>query len=112
MNLQSSKKKKDIMKLKVIIHHCTSWSVFKKRANEIFTALSQSIADADFELVLNDEGKAKRGSFEIYIEKEDGERKQLWSGISKSPRKEKFPDVEKDLKQQVLKIIKQSIMQH
>lgn len=97
-----------MMKLKVIIHHCTSWSVFKKRANEIFTALSQSITDADFELVLNDEGKAKRGSFEIYIEKQDGERTQVWSGITKGPpRKDKFPDVEKDLKAQVLKIIKE-----
>lgn len=64
--------------------------------------------DADFELVLNPT-KPKRGSFEIYVEKEDAEEKiQIWSGITKGPpRKNKFPDVEKDLKDQVLKIVKE-----
>lgn len=69
--------------------------------------MSQSFSEVDFELVLNEGGKPKRGSFEIFIEK-DGEKTQVWSGITKGPpRKDKFPDVEKDLKPKVLKIFKE-----
>jgi hypothetical protein len=67
--------------------------------------LCQAIPDQDFELVLNDAGKPKRGSFEIYVVK--GEKKeQVWSGAAKGPpRKDKFPNVENDLKDAVLKIV-------
>lgn len=66
--------------------------------------MSKSIPDVDFELVLN---KAKRGSFEIFVVNEkDGEKKQIWTGINKGPpRKDKFPDVEKDLKAKVFEIV-------
>lgn len=50
----------------VTIIHCTSWSVFKRKANEIFLELSQLITDKDFELALNVEGKPKRGNFLSY----------------------------------------------
>lgn len=69
--------------------------------------MTKLIPDYDFTLVLNDSGKPKRGSFEIYVVK--GEKKEkVWSGADKGPpRKEKFPDVEKDLKEAVLKIVRE-----
>lgn len=61
------------------------------------------------EVVLNKSGKPSRGSFEIYVQKDDDEEKktQIWSGIKKGPpRKDKFPDVQKDLVPQIKKILK------
>lgn len=46
---------------RIAIEHCTSWSVFKRKANEIFAELSQLIPDVNFELSLNADGKPKRG---------------------------------------------------
>lgn len=80
--------------------------MFKSKAKSVFAELCKLIPDHDFELVLNADGKPKRGSFEIYVVK--GEKKvKVWSGVEKGPpRKDKFPDVEKDLKEAVLKIVK------
>jgi hypothetical protein len=60
------------------------------------------------ELILNNEGKPSRGSFEIYVQKDEEEKKtEIWSGKSKGPpRKDKFPDVKKDLVPQIKKILK------
>jgi hypothetical protein len=89
--------------------------VFKRKANEVFSELIEAIEmeKDDFELKLNGAGKPKRGSFEIFVSKvgddDDGEENKIkiWSGLDKGPpRKLKFPDVEKDLAEKVLKIIK------
>lgn len=67
--------------------------------------MCEAISDQDFELVLNENGKPKRGSFEIFVAKGD-KKEKIWSGVEKGPpRKDKFPDVE-DLKEAVLKIVK------
>jgi hypothetical protein len=79
--------------------------VFKRKANEVFSELQKAIAEVDFELVLNGSGKPKRGSFEIFIQKAGSDKKvAVWSGISKGPpRKDKFPDIAKDLIDKVQK---------
>jgi len=74
------------------IVHCSSWSVFRRNANAIGDELRQHFGDV--EVSLNPEGKPKRGSFEIFLVKE--EDVLLWSGISKGPpRKQKFPEPSK-----------------
>lgn len=100
-----------------MIDHCTSWSVFKRKANAIYEELCKLIPDKIFELDLNSEGKPKRGkddpssgwvkasqwsnisfvsslgSFEIYVIKDGNKKSLVWSGISKGPpRKDKFPE--------------------
>jgi len=60
----------------------------------------------DAQLILNEGEKPKRGSFEVFVSKNDGEKVQIWSGLTKGPpRKLKFPDYELDLKDQFQKII-------
>lgn len=75
------------------IDHCTSWHVFKKRANEFFIEISKLLKDKKLTLILNENGAPKRGSFEIYISKNKSSPKVLlWSGLKKGPpRKDKFP---------------------
>lgn len=77
----------------LFIDHCTSWQVFKKRANEFFTEISKLLKTVKLNLVLNENGAPKRGSFEIYISKNKSSKKVLlWSGLKKGPpRKDKFP---------------------
>jgi hypothetical protein len=66
--------------------------VFKRQATKIFTDLSDLAKDYEFELKLNEEGKPKRGSFEISVIK-DSKTTKIWSGLDKGPpRKEKFPE--------------------
>lgn len=69
-NFQSAKKAKvsttpekstSTKSLRIAVDHCTSWSVFKRKANEIFQELSELIPDKHFELSLNADGKPKRG---------------------------------------------------
>ncbi|XP_070497631.1 selenoprotein H-like [Chironomus tepperi] len=81
--------------------------VFKRKANEVFAELKKAIpAEFDSQLILNGDGKPKRGSFEIFVTKNDGKKVQIWTGLSKGPpRKLKFPDYEEDLKDQFQKII-------
>lgn len=66
--------------------------MFKRNANAIGDALRQQYGNV--EVSLNPEGKPKRGSFEIFLVKQ--EDILLWSGISKGPpRKLKFPEPSK-----------------
>lgn len=67
--------------------------MFKKRANEFFTEISKLLNNIKLTLILNENGKPKRGSFEIYISKNKKSPKiLLWSGLKKGPpRKDKFP---------------------
>lgn len=67
--------------------------MFKKKAEESALELSSAHSGAEPELVLNPDGKPKRGSFEIYVQTSEGKTVQLWSGVNRGPpRKEKFPD--------------------
>lgn len=81
----------------ITIEHCTSWSVFKRRANEIFTEICSLVSNNKntFLLSLNPNGKPKRGSFEIYVTKGSEKKHKIWSGADKGPpRKDKFPDAQ------------------
>ncbi|CAG9800477.1 unnamed protein product [Chironomus riparius] len=76
-------------------------------ANEVYSELKKAIPEEfDSQLILNENGKPKRGSFEIFVTKDDGKKSQIWTGLSKGPpRKLKFPGYEEDLKDQFQKII-------
>jgi hypothetical protein len=81
--------------------------VFKRKANDVFAEIAKSIADKNFELALNAEGKPARGSFEIFVTKAGSTKKtQVWTGLKKGPpRKDKFPEA-KDLIQAILEAVK------
>lgn len=104
----SNKKSKTSEAHVISVDHCTSWSVFKRKANDIFAEIVKLIADKNFELALNAGGKPARGSFEIFVTKSGSEEKvQIWSGMKKGPpRKDKFPEP-KDLVQAILDAIKE-----
>ncbi len=56
---------------------------------------------------LNPEGKPARGSFEITVERDDGKKVLVWSGLKRGPpRKEKFPDSSVLLKETYDKLTK------
>jgi len=75
---------------KVTVEHCKSWQVFKRRALEQVTLLSQYFnLEVESELVV----ATKRGSFEITLTRDDGEQVVVWTGVKRGPpRKLKFPD--------------------
>ena len=88
----------------VVVEHCTSWQVFKKRAREMVATLSSApkawkMQDQE-ELQLQSEfnpgsEKPKRGSFEIHLLLENDEKVLIWSGLKRGPpRREKFPDAD------------------
>ncbi len=76
--------------------------MFKKKACEQIAVLSSSpwtVKEMESELNPG-EAKPKRGSFEITVERDDGEEVLVWSGLKKGPpRKEKFPDANALLKE-------------
>ena len=78
----------------IVVEHCTSWRVFKKKAAECVTALSTAFdLEGQIEAKFNPRGKPKRGSFEIYLVDESGGETPIWSGLKRGPpRREKFPD--------------------
>ncbi|XP_070491757.1 selenoprotein H-like [Chironomus tepperi] len=68
--------------------------------------LKKSTTESVIKVSIEHSGKPKRGSFEIFVTKNDGKKVQIWTGLSKGPpRKLKFPDYEEDLKDQFQKII-------
>uniref|UniRef100_A0A182W905 Selenoprotein H n=1 Tax=Anopheles minimus TaxID=112268 RepID=A0A182W905_9DIPT len=78
-----------------------------RKAAEVHSELCELAPDSNLQLVLNEDGKPRRGAFEISIAKSmDGEKVLVWSGVSKGPpRKEKFPDT-KSILDDVLKALK------
>jgi len=73
----------------VRIEHCVSWRVFKKRADELVTALKPVYPQLKFSF---NPTKPRRGAFEFVLDK-DGEEIVIWSGLKRGPpRREKFPD--------------------
>uniref|UniRef100_A0A182RR82 Selenoprotein H n=1 Tax=Anopheles funestus TaxID=62324 RepID=A0A182RR82_ANOFN len=78
-----------------------------KDAAEVHSELCELAPDHSFQLVLNENGKPRRGAFEVSIAKSmDDEKTLVWSGVSKGPpRKEKFPEV-KSILDDVLKALK------
>ncbi|KFB46578.1 selenoprotein BthD [Anopheles sinensis] len=79
----------------------------ERKATEVHAELCKLAPEQNFQLVLNESGKPRRGSFEIAIAKEkDGKQVLVWSGLPKGPpRKDKFPDV-KSILDDVLKALK------
>lgn len=53
-------------------------------------ALQEHFPDIEF---VTNEQKPRRLSFEINLHLDDEKLIQVWSGINRAPRKEKFPDV-------------------
>ena len=83
---------------KISILHCKSWSVYKKKAQDVVAKLS-SMCKSEPEVVFNSkdklEGKkaAKRGSFEVFVTLKGKKEVKIWSGLELGPpRKLKFPD--------------------
>lgn len=66
--------------------------MFKRQANKFYDEICAALPATNFELKLNENGKPKRGSFEIFIV--IGEKRvEIWSGIKLGPpRKDKFPE--------------------
>jgi len=63
--------------------------VFKRNANLVIDALQKEFPDFDY---VKNENKPRRQSFEIVFET-DGKTIQIWSGINRTPRREKFPEI-------------------
>lgn len=74
--------------------------MFKRRAEQVHRELCQLLIDhnLNIQLCLNPDGTPKRGAFEIYITKKPvanvKDRKLLWSGLKRTPRAAKFPNVQ------------------
>lgn len=81
--------------------------MFKRKAAEVHSGLCELAPEHKFQLVLNEDGKPRRGAFEISIAKgKDGEKVLVWSGLPKGPpRKDKFPEP-KTILDDVLKVLK------
>lgn len=75
---------------------CKSCHTYKRNANQIFNDITAHFPKKHFELVLNQHGLSRRGSFEITVSKKKGSSGNatlIWSGIAKGPpRKLKFPE--------------------
>uniref|UniRef100_A0A182YMS4 Uncharacterized protein n=1 Tax=Anopheles stephensi TaxID=30069 RepID=A0A182YMS4_ANOST len=78
-----------------------------RKAAEVHSELCELAPEHNLQLVLNENGKPRRGAFEISIAKSvDGEKVLVWSGMSKGPpRKDKFPEA-KSILDVVLKALK------
>uniref|UniRef100_A0A182UCG4 Selenoprotein H n=1 Tax=Anopheles melas TaxID=34690 RepID=A0A182UCG4_9DIPT len=78
-----------------------------RKAAEVHSGLCELAPEHKFQLVLNEDGKPRRGAFEISIAKsKDGDKVLVWSGLSKGPpRKDKFPEP-KTILDDVLKVLK------
>uniref|UniRef100_A0A182NAS7 Selenoprotein H n=1 Tax=Anopheles dirus TaxID=7168 RepID=A0A182NAS7_9DIPT len=79
-----------------------------RKAAEIHSELCGLAPEHNFQLVLNESGKPRRGAFEISVAKtKDDEKKvPVWSGLKKGPpRKDKFPEAESIL-DDILKALK------
>lgn len=63
--------------------------MYSRNAKQLQEALRVEFPNLNY--VLN-EGKQRRGSFEITLQLDDGQLIQVWSGIEKTPRKAKFPE--------------------
>uniref|UniRef100_A0A182VJ53 Selenoprotein H n=1 Tax=Anopheles merus TaxID=30066 RepID=A0A182VJ53_ANOME len=78
-----------------------------RKAAEVHSGLCELAPEHKFQLVLNEDGKPRRGAFEISIAKtKDGEKVLVWSGLPKGPpRKDKFPEP-KTILDDALKVLK------
>lgn len=77
--------------------------MFKRRAQALHAEVVDYIQtnfnkDFQLQLDLNPNGAPPRGSFEVFIAPkptdEKSERTELWSGVKRTPRAQKFPTVE------------------
>uniref|UniRef100_A0A4X2KCK5 Selenoprotein H n=1 Tax=Vombatus ursinus TaxID=29139 RepID=A0A4X2KCK5_VOMUR len=86
---------------RVVIEHCRS-RVYARHAEAVSQALR--LARPELPVLLNPT-KPRRSSFEVTLQRPDGSRAELWSGIKKGPpRKLKFPEpgqVVEELKKQL-----------
>lgn len=89
-------KKKGPVHAYILFEVCKSCHTYKRNANQIYNDICAEFPDKRFELVINDHGVSRRGSFEVTVSKEkDGSEDAalIWSGIKKGPpRKLKFPE--------------------
>ncbi|KAL1404454.1 hypothetical protein pipiens_018878 [Culex pipiens pipiens] len=78
-----------------------------RKAAQIHSELGALAPEHSFSLVLNEDGKPRRGAFEISVAKAgESEKVLVWSGLPKGPpRKDKFPEAEAILAD-VLKALK------
>lgn len=89
-------KKKGPIDAYILFEVCKSCQSFKRNANQIFNDICAKFPKKRFELVINDHGLSRRGSFEVTVSKKKGGSENdalIWSGIKKGPpRKLKFPE--------------------
>lgn len=80
--------------------------MFKRKATQIYEELCELAPGQLSGLVLNEDGKPRRGAFEISVAKtKTSEKVLVWSGLKKGPpRKEKFPEA-KQILPDVLKVV-------
>lgn len=75
---------------------CKSCHTYKRTANQLYADICAQFPKKNFEIVINEHGLSRRGSFEITVSKKKGSTASaqlIWSGISKGPpRKLKFPE--------------------
>lgn len=80
----------------IMFEVCKSCHTYKRNANQIYNDICAKFPKKTFDLVINDHGLSRRGSFEITVSKKKGGSASaalIWSGISKGPpRKLKFPE--------------------
>lgn len=89
-------KKKGPIDAYILFEVCKSCHTYKRNATQIFNDICAKFPKQRFELVINDHGVSRRGSFEVTVSKEKGGSESdalIWSGIKKGPpRKLKFPE--------------------
>ncbi|CAO1388898.1 unnamed protein product [Diamesa hyperborea] len=74
-------------------------------ANKFYDDICAALPETKFELKLNENGKPKKGSFEIFVVVGE-KRVEIWTGIKLGPpRKDKFPEAA-NLVDAVLKAMK------
>jgi len=75
---------------RVILEHCKSWQVYRRRAVELAAAIKDVFEDLDVDL---NPTAPRRGSFECTYVNDDEQSTVVWTGIKRGPpRKDKFPD--------------------
>lgn len=100
----STADKQNGVRMRIVIEHCKSWQVYKRRALALADDLRETFG-ADLQVDINFD-KPRRGAFECTLFKEDDSEVLVWTGLKKGPpRKLKFPESE-DVVKEIKKALK------
>lgn len=88
----------------VYIEYGLDCPIFKQQAQEFIKLLNESMVDMKLKIF---ENRPRNGSFEIKVARNCRlPVKQIWSGIEKEPREDKFPKDMNDLLKTIKTVLK------